>query len=159
MNCWRWICCLWSDNLVARRLLYAVFVASSEQATISELAQTLQADLSQLEAAVSLASRLGWAKKVLDPAAFLNDPQMPGSPFSEDSTADEGFRSISSMPPSPFQEGMSEADVGALTPQSGITRFALMVDANLTSYIMMGSLSPGNHHHHHQSKPLLQCLY
>ncbi|CAM6098822.1 unnamed protein product [Calypogeia fissa] len=124
-------------------LLYAVFVASSEQATISELAQTLQADLSQLEAAVSLASRLGWAKKVLDPASLLNDSQVPGSPLSEDGGADEGFRSFSSMPPSPLQEGMAEADGDVMKSQAGITRFALMVDANLTSYLMMGSLSPG----------------
>jgi hypothetical protein len=40
-------------------LLYAVFMASSEQACIAELTQTLQADLLQLEAVVSLASRLG----------------------------------------------------------------------------------------------------
>lgn len=125
------------------RLLYAVFVASSEQATISELAQTLQADLPQLEAAVSLASRLGWAKKVLDPASLLNDFLVPGSPHSEDSAADDGFRSFSSLPPSPFQEGMPEADGDVVKSQPGITRFALMVDANLTSYLMMGSLSPG----------------
>ncbi|BBN13036.1 hypothetical protein MPTK1_6g00290 [Marchantia polymorpha subsp. ruderalis] len=124
-------------------LLYAVFVALSEQATVADLAQTLQADLSQLEAAVSLASRLGWAKKVMDPAALLNDLHLPGSPNIEGSVADDGFGNTRSVPASPFQEGLSEADGDIMRPQSGVTRFALMVDANLTSYLMMGSLSPG----------------
>lgn len=130
--------------LIAARLLYAVFVALSEQATVADLAQTLQADLSQLEAAVSLASRLGWAKKVMDPAALLNDLHLPGSPNSEGSVADDGFGNTRSVPASPFQEGLSEADGDIMRPQSGVTRFALMVDANLTSYLMMGSLSPGH---------------
>ncbi|KAL2622504.1 hypothetical protein R1flu_002709 [Riccia fluitans] len=123
-------------------LLYAVFVASSEQASVAELAQTLQADLSQLEAAVSLASRLGWAKKVMDPATLLND-LTPGSPNSESTVGYEELGNEKSVPPSPFLEGVSDADGDLARAQAGITRFALIVDANLTSYLMMGSLSPG----------------
>ncbi|KAF2291590.1 hypothetical protein GH714_025949 [Hevea brasiliensis] len=61
-------------------LLYAVFVVSSENATVAELATTLQADLSQLQAAASFACRLGWAVKLIDPASILQDTSAPGCP-------------------------------------------------------------------------------
>ncbi|WRX30879.1 FAM91 [Theobroma cacao] len=54
-------------------LLYAVFVVSSENATVAELASTLQADLNQLQAAASFVCRLGWAVKVIDPASVLQE--------------------------------------------------------------------------------------
>jgi len=54
-----------------RRLLYAVFVVSSENSTVAELATTLQADLYQLQAAASFACRLGWAVKLLDTDSIL----------------------------------------------------------------------------------------
>ena len=66
-----------------------MFVASSEHATIAELAATLQAEMSQLEGAVSLACRLGWAKKVMDPVALLQDSSFLGSPHSEGSGFDD----------------------------------------------------------------------
>jgi hypothetical protein len=62
------------------RLLYAVFVVSSENATVAELAKTLQADLYQLQAAASFACRLGWAVKLLDPDSVLRDSSAPAFP-------------------------------------------------------------------------------
>nr|CAD1840073.1 unnamed protein product [Ananas comosus var. bracteatus] len=61
-------------------LLYAVFVVSSENATVAELAATLQADLTQLQAAASFACRLGWAVKLIDPDSVLRDSNMPSLP-------------------------------------------------------------------------------
>ncbi|MCO5570833.1 hypothetical protein L7F22_024561 [Adiantum nelumboides] len=119
-------------------LLYAVFVASSEHATITELAATLQADLSQLEAAVSLACRLGWAKKVMDPGTLLQDFSIPGSPVSESSGLDD--INTSGLLESSL-DIQSDADLSKALSSS--VRLAFMVDANLTSYLMMGSLSPG----------------
>lgn len=139
------------------RLLYAVFVASSEHVTIAELAATLQANQSQLEAAVSLASRLGWAKKVLDPEALLGNT--PGSPTSEGSGED--FLSLASPRGlSPLWDGsdLLEGGIGDSAKPSPSGRMAFMVDASLTSYLMMGSLSPGSPDSPHLS-PFSQHLF
>ncbi|GBG60524.1 hypothetical protein CBR_g5699 [Chara braunii] len=140
-------------------LLYQVFVASSEHATVAELAGTLQADLLQLEAAVSLACRLGYARKIFDPSNFLTkDGGVPGSPNSADSVGEDGGQGMMGYPGSLHDEmmdGLSPEHMAHMFGSYGdlaglgrnLTRFALMVDANLTSYLMMGSLSPGLKRH------------
>lgn len=128
-------------------LLYAVFVVSSENATVDELATTLQADLSQLQAAASFACRLGWAVKVIDPASVLRDSSIPGSPRVTLSDDDDGPRaSISSTNMSTDGNIVPLGDVSGTEnygPTSGLARVAFVVDANITSYLMMGSVSPG----------------
>lgn len=127
------------------RLLYAVFVVSNENSTVAELATTLQADLSQLQAAASFACRLGWAEKLIDPGSILKEPNTPGSPKSllsgeEDSSrASLGSATMSTDGPS-LQQG---DDFWAENCASGYVRVAFVVDANITSYLMMGSVSPG----------------
>ncbi|KAG4383183.1 hypothetical protein GLYMA_13G027300v4 [Glycine max] len=121
-------------------LLYAVFVVSNENASVAELAATLQADLSQLQAAASFVCRLGWATKVIDPASILQDTNIPGSPKSavndEDaSIASHGFDNML------IDNDNNQSD--AYGPHSCHTRVAFIVDANITSYLMMGSVSPG----------------
>ncbi|GAV83251.1 hypothetical protein CFOL_v3_26699 [Cephalotus follicularis] len=128
-------------------LLYAVFVVSSENATVAELAATLQADLSQLQAAASFACRLGWAVKVIDPSSVLQDTNVPGSPRITLSDEDDAPRaSISSVNISSDGDVAQHGD-GPWTenygPRSGHARVAFIVDANITSYLMMGSVSPG----------------
>ncbi|KAK9271195.1 hypothetical protein L1049_026785 [Liquidambar formosana] len=128
-------------------LLYAVFVVSSENATVAELAATLQADLSQLQAAASFACRLGWAVKVIDPASVLRDSSISGSLdiiLSDDE--DGSHASVGSANVSNENNAALLGDVSGTEnygPASGHARVAFVVDANITSYLMMGSVSPG----------------
>lgn len=126
-------------------LLYAVFVVSNENASVAELAATLQADLAQLQAAASFVCRLGWATKVIDPASILQDANIPGSPRSavsdEDaSIASHGFDNM--LIDNDNYQGNASGS-GNHGPHSAYTRVAFIVDANITSYLMMGSVSPG----------------
>ncbi|XP_073152529.1 uncharacterized protein [Henckelia pumila] len=126
-------------------LLYAVFVVSSENSTVAELAATLQADLSQLQAASSFACRLGWAVKLLDPASILQESIAPGSPKGilsdeeEGSHVSMGSANLSSDGSALQQSEMLEYQGAA----ADCSRVAFVVDANITSYLMMGSVSPG----------------
>ncbi|CAG7901610.1 hypothetical protein BRARA_K00992 [Brassica rapa] len=123
-------------------LLYAVFVVSNENSTVAELASTLQADLAQLQAAASFVCRLGWAVKLIDPASVLHDKIMPGSPRAILSDEDDTRASYMSADGEAAQNG---DNLG--TESSGLrsshVRVAFIVDANITSYLMMGSVSPG----------------
>ncbi|XP_022940490.1 protein FAM91A1-like [Cucurbita moschata] len=125
-------------------LLYAVFVVSSENATVAELAATLQADLLQLQAAASFACRLGWAVKVIDPASVLQDTSIPNSPRTvfgdEDGSLAASGSSNMLSDGDGSQQGYSGTD--SLGPDCA-HRVAFVVDANITSYLMMGSVSPG----------------
>ncbi|KAK9749002.1 hypothetical protein RND81_02G096000 [Saponaria officinalis] len=124
-------------------LLYAVFVVSSENATVAELAATLQADLLQLQCAASFACRLGWAEKIIDPAFVLQDASLLGSlALSDDddaSRASVGSANVS-VDGASSQQDYSVSDSRAA---SNTARVAFIVDANITSYLMMGSVSPG----------------
>ncbi|XP_019190443.1 PREDICTED: protein FAM91A1-like isoform X1 [Ipomoea nil] len=128
-------------------LLYAVFVVLSENSTVAELAATLQADLSQLQAASSFACRLGWAIKLLDPGSILQDTSTVGSPKSSINDEEDGSRaSLSSANMPTDGSGFMHGDIPWTENQcatSGYTRVAFLVDANITSYLMMGSVSPG----------------
>ncbi|OIV95473.1 hypothetical protein TanjilG_23916 [Lupinus angustifolius] len=126
-------------------LLYAIFVVSNENASVAELATTLQADLSQLQAAASFVCRLGWATKVIDPSSILEDT-LSGSPRSvvndEDaSLSGHGFENM--LIDSDTNQQGDASGSGNYGPQSAYTRVAFIVDANITSYLMMGSVSPG----------------
>ncbi|CAN0889927.1 Protein FAM91A1 [Linum grandiflorum] len=125
-------------------LLYAVFVVSSENATVAELAATLQADLSKLQAAASFACRLGWAQKLIDPGSVLQDANMPVSPRASVTDEDDAARASISSTKSADGDGQQEAQTSEyLGPRGSYTRVAFIVDANITSYLMMGSVSPG----------------
>ncbi|KAI4366560.1 hypothetical protein MLD38_022422 [Melastoma candidum] len=82
-------------------LLYALFVVSRENATIAELASTLQADIAPLQAPASFAWRLGWDLKIIDPSSVLQDVSVPGTPRS---ILTEGDYSYAGMESSIFQE-------------------------------------------------------
>ncbi|XP_057816052.1 uncharacterized protein LOC131029556 [Cryptomeria japonica] len=129
-------------------LLYAVFVVSSEHATVAELATTLQADLPHLQAAASFACRLGWAIKVLDPTSVLQDSSMPGSPNGLINDDEDGTSLTGLSIENPLGEKNSDFSAGggsidSTKTSSSSVRVAFIVDANITSYLMMGSVSPG----------------
>nr|GEU40864.1 hypothetical protein [Tanacetum cinerariifolium] len=122
-------------------LLYAVFVVSSENSTVAELATTLQAELSQLQGAASFACRLGWAVKLIDPGSILQDQTTAALNDEEEGTlATVGSGNIST------DAGLFQQDAPGTEnhgPNSAYARVAFVVDANITSYLMMGSVSPG----------------
>ncbi|KAL7585783.1 hypothetical protein Lser_V15G44506 [Lactuca serriola] len=122
-------------------LLYAVFVVSSENSTVAELATTLQAELSKLQAAASFACRLGWAVKLVDTGSILQE-QITSVLNDEDdaSLAPVGSTNMSTDPAFFQQDTLGTENLG---PNSGFARVAFVVDANITSYLMMGSVSPG----------------
>ncbi|XP_024969525.1 protein FAM91A1-like isoform X1 [Cynara cardunculus var. scolymus] len=119
-------------------LLYAVFVVSSENSTVAELATTLQAELSQLQAAASFACRLGWAVKLIDPGSILQEQ-------TTSALSDEEEGSLATVA-SGTDAGLFQQDTSGIDnhgPGSAYARVAFVVDANITSYLMMGSVSPG----------------
>lgn len=122
-------------------LLYAVFVVSSENSTVAELAATLQADLPQLQAAASFSCRLGWAVKLIEPESVFQDS------ITRDSSAITLSDDEDGSDPSSNIENASREDHGQKRDErrliSGTAHVAFVVDANITSYLMMGSLSPG----------------
>ncbi|XVE95250.1 hypothetical protein REPUB_Repub02eG0080100 [Reevesia pubescens] len=128
-------------------LLYAVFVVSSENATVAELASTLQADLSQLQAAASFVCRLGWAVKVIDPASVLQEnTSVPphGVSLTDEEDASHPSSTLANM--STDGEAAQQGDFWETEnygPCSSDSRVAFVVDANITSYLMMGSVSLG----------------
>lgn len=105
-------------------LLYALFVAANEQSTVEEQATILQADLAELQAAISLACRLGWAHRVLDYENILESGSTDPDTTPQDMT----------LPP-------RDPSLPVLGDATGTLRVAFMVDANLTSFLMMGSFS------------------
>ena len=121
--------------------MYAVFVVSSENATVAELAATLQADLFQLQAAASFACRLGWAVKLIDPGSILQDSVAPGSPNNILSDDEDGSNTSLISGNASQQVHDQRTDNHRLL--SGTAHVAFLVDANITSYLMMGSVSPG----------------
>ncbi|XP_011098773.1 protein FAM91A1 isoform X1 [Sesamum indicum] len=128
-------------------LLYAVFVVSSENSTVAELATTLQADISQLQAAASFACRLGWAVKLIDPASILQESNAHGSPKSILGDEEDGAHAnMSSSNLSSDGTALQPGDIlwtDNSNPAADCSRVAFVVDANITSYLMMGSVSPG----------------
>lgn len=123
------------------RLLYAVFVVSSENATVAELAATLQADLYQLQAAASFACRLGWAVKLLDTDSVLRYSSSSALPSNLLSDDDDGSRMSITSEKSGQELLINDSD--GHRKISGAAYVGFIVDANVTSYLMMGSLSPG----------------
>ncbi|GMH19656.1 hypothetical protein Nepgr_021497 [Nepenthes gracilis] len=124
----------------------AIFVVASENATVAELAATLQVDLSQLQAAASFACQLGWAVKLIDPASVLQDANVHGSlniNLSDDEDGSQASVSSANMSTDGNSVQQDYSGMENNKPAFNTARVAFIVDANITSYLMMGSVSPG----------------
>lgn len=102
--------------------------------------------MSQLQAAASFVCRLGWATKVIDPSTILQDISIPTSPRSAISDEDGSRASMGSENMLIDYDSNQQGDAsgsGNYGLRSAYTRVAFIVDANITSYLMMGSVSPG----------------
>lgn len=90
---------------------------------------------------------MGWAVKVIDPASILQDTIVPGSPRTilsdEEASHASGVGSANIFidGDAPLQGDAAGAE--KYGPGSMYARVAFVVDANITSYLMMGSVSPG----------------
>ncbi|GAX73682.1 hypothetical protein CEUSTIGMA_g1133.t1 [Chlamydomonas eustigma] len=179
-------------------LLYSIFVASSENLRVSDLAQILGVGLQEVQMALSVAVRLGFATRIFPPYnsssrtkrrvdSSIADHELNtaaaatgGDLISLDSG--EGAGTVPSLPPhtqsnhksadyDPQQQQVrlsssgvsndllnrrSEAgghdglDYGASSTggaAGGGRAVALLLDAEATSYLMMGALSPGLKRH------------
>lgn len=91
-----------------------------------------------MQAAASFSCRLGWAEKIIDPASVLQDASAHGSlGISDDDESSRASLGSSKLSVDGFNvpQDYSGSDNQA--------RVAFIVDANITSYLMMGSVSPG----------------
>jgi len=122
-------------------IVWCIFVASSANATVAELAATLQADLYQLQAHALFACRLGWAVNVMDANSVLNDKCAPAFPSTI--LSDDEEDSDASINSEKSGQQLISMDSDGPWKISGTAHVGFVVDANVTSYLMMDSLSPG----------------
>jgi hypothetical protein len=141
-------------------LLYQVFVAASDAVTVSTLASILSVDVGTLRTAISLACRLGFCRK-LPPAgaaaALATPAASPGGPAPASLDLDSVLHSAGAEPPSPAggtPRGGGGEGLAAASPSSAAGAgagaaggVALVVDSEVTGYLMMGALTPGCKRH------------
>ncbi|PNH10754.1 hypothetical protein TSOC_002481, partial [Tetrabaena socialis] len=139
-------------------LLYSVFVANSERMTVAELAAILAVDLADVQAAIGVACRLGFATRVTDQPLAAVAPALPrhGSVASDlasvastaaATAADDGSGPDPSDPAALQQHQQSMQLAAGLLGSGGAGGggggVAVVLDAEATGYLMMGALSPG----------------
>ncbi|BDA48371.1 Protein FAM91A1 [Coccomyxa sp. Obi] len=128
-------------------ILYAVFVATSARASVAELADILQVELPKLQAAISIACRLGFATRLPNPAEdeeYLNIPNMS---LDFDLDSEQLDLTPTAMRASSLGYGIASLAAEEIDDGHSGQGIALVVDAEVTSYLMMGALSPGLKRH------------
>jgi len=156
------------------QLLHQIFVAASENITVAELAEMLSVDLSNIQAAVSVACRLGFATRLPRPDGEPLRLQRADSNLAEQLGASMYLRGDAFAGPGTFSDAVpqeppsarggskegflggplegispdaSPAEMGLAESASGNSKaVALVVDATVTSFLMMGNL-PGLKRH------------
>ncbi|KAK9917406.1 hypothetical protein WJX75_004000 [Coccomyxa subellipsoidea] len=127
-------------------ILYAVFVATSARASVAELADILQVELPKLQAAISIACRLGFATRLPNPAEDEDGFNVPSMSLDFDLESEQGDLSPTSRANS-LGYGIASLAAEEADDGHGGQGIALVVDAEVTSYLMMGALSPGLKRH------------
>ncbi|KAG2497046.1 hypothetical protein HYH03_005046 [Edaphochlamys debaryana] len=144
-------------------LLYSVFVANSERMTVAQLAGILGVELAELQAALAVACRLGFATRVTD-TMMLPPPHVAstGSDLLLSGGEDlptgsmDGTGSGTGYDDDPLRPGGAAAALGLAAGLIGGGRggggvaggaVAVVLDAEATGYLMMGALSPGLKRH------------
>ena len=136
-------------------VLYSVFVASSERATMEELAHILETDIERVLRAVSLACRLGFAERISPlgrPASSrrgADSGRAKRLSLGIDAGADaEALSAISGDSAAAADDGGGvEGDDDDDEESSRRSFAAILVDTTLTSFLMMGNLSAGLKRH------------
>ena len=140
------------DSDPVEKLLYGMFFAASARTTIRELAHVLDAPLSEVREAASVACRLGFARRTTQERR-VSISHMIQSPDGFGSAANSGDLSSDAalaegQSPSNLQ-GLAEAggvgggDLSDLNERKGI---AFVVDTQVTATLMMGSLLKDQRH-------------
>ena len=135
-------------------LLYSVFIANSENMTLSSLADVLNVDISALKAAMGIAVRLGFATRVardsgdhLCSADRMRCPESTAVLSDGGSTASFDVLQIRDNEDEEENEADRSAGKGLFPTGDASTgdvqSIAVLVDAETTSFLMMGLLSSG----------------
>ncbi|KAL3158901.1 hypothetical protein ABBQ32_011616 [Trebouxia sp. C0010 RCD-2024] len=128
-------------------LLYAVFVASSERASVAELAGILSVKVPKLQMAISIACRLGFGTR-LPPAGEGEAKRVQsGEVGSELDLGDGTSTPASTAAHKATKDGEPALAIAGLSVGEAGQATALVVDAEVTSILMMGALSPGLKRH------------
>lgn len=158
------------DDESTEGVLYSVFVASSERASVGDLAMILETDLEKVLQAVSLACRLGFAEKIISPRIHKDDSGNNSSSqrkikrqhrlslgidgndslnMSQLQTRRDSDMSVSAPPPNSDEEDDEDNDDDEVYHNSHQRQSfaAILVDTTLTSFLMMGNLSAGLKRH------------
>ncbi|UPR03315.1 FAM91A1-like protein [Chloropicon primus] len=132
------------DGDPVEKLLYGMFFAASARTTIRELAHVLDAPISEVREAASVACRLGFARRTTQErrvsiSQMIQSPDAPGfvtSPSTSEQMAD-GFGGEASA-----LSERSDAAEESNRPRG----IAFVVDTEVTATLMMGSLLKDQRH-------------
>jgi hypothetical protein len=139
------------DSDPVEKLLYGMFFAASARTTIRELAHVLDAPLSEVREAASVACRLGFARRTTQErrvsiSHMIQSPDGLNSATSELNSSREMAAAAEGQSPSNLQPGLADAAAAAggdLNERKGI---AFVVDTQVTATLMMGSLLKDQRH-------------
>lgn len=130
-------------------LMYQVFVAASDRVTVASLASILNVDVDTLEIAISVACRLKFCRKLSHitasqqpwPQTPLGETPVQGKSLDLDAVLHGGGFEGATETHAASMASLDGLQSSASTPGS-VRGVALVVDSEVTGYLMMGALTP-----------------